>query len=146
MADDGIPHLNLAVLLEVAYKRLDALLIDGLHAAGFTDIRPAHSQVFGAVPAEGARVGAMAAQAGIAQQSMSELVDALVALGYLERRPDPADRRARLIGYTERGWEAVRAAIATIDDIEREWAERIGVRRAAEMRKALETIFIDSTE
>jgi DNA-binding MarR family transcriptional regulator len=136
----GRPNYNLALLLELAYKRLDAALIGQLRANGYADLRPAHSQVFGAIPPGGARVGEMAAQAGITQQSMSELVDALEHLGYLERRPDPGDRRARIIAFTERGWDAVRAGIATVDAIEREWAQLIGVRRADAMRAALEVI------
>ena len=137
---DGREHHNLALLLELAYKRLDAALIAQLRANGYADLRPAHSQVFGAIPAEGARVGEMAAQAGITQQSMSELVDSLERLGYLERRPDPTDRRARIIVFTERGWEAVRAGIATVDRIEQDWARRIGVRQIAVLRAALEAI------
>ena len=45
-------------------------------------------------------------------------------------------------GY-ERGWEAVRAGIATVDAIEAEWAGRVGARRAAALRKALEIITLD---
>ena len=89
VAKGSRPHHNLALLLELAYKKLDAALIAQLRANGHSDLRPAHSQVFGAIPAEGARVGEMAAHAGITQQSMSELVDSLQRLGYLERRPDP---------------------------------------------------------
>ena len=138
--EHGKPHYNLALLLELAYKRLDAALIREMRTHGYADLRPAHSQVFGAIPPEGARVGEMAAQAGITQQSMSELVDCLEQLGYLERRIDPRDRRARIIAFTERGWDAVRAGIATVDAIEREWAQLIGVRRAEAMRAALEVI------
>lgn len=140
------PHLNLAVLLELAYKQLDATLIDRLHAAGYDDIRPAHSQVFGAIAAEGSRVGEMAAQAGITQQSMSELVDSLERLGYVERRPDPRDRRARIVAFTERGWQSVRAGIATVDAIEADWAGRIGARRAQAFREALEIITLADDE
>ncbi len=35
-------------------------------------------------------------------QSMGELVDDLETKGYVERRPDPADRRAKRIHLTER--------------------------------------------
>ena len=148
MVDKGsTPRYNLALLLELAYKKLDAALIAHLRANGYADLRPAHSQVFGAIPPEGARVGEMAAQAGITQQSMSELVDSLERLGYLERRPDPTDRRARIIVFTERGWEAVRAGIATVDRIEQDWARRIGVRQIAVLRAALEAIaFSDDAE
>ncbi len=147
MIDEGsTPRHNLAVLLELAYKKLDAALIAQLRANGYADLRPAHSQVFGAIPAEGARVGEMAAQAGITQQSMSELVDSLERLGYLERRPDPRDRRARIIVFTERGWKAVRAGIATVDSIEQDWAKRIGAKQVAAVRKALEVIALSDDD
>lgn len=140
---DETPRLNLALLLELAYKRIDAALMARLRAAGFEDLRPAHSQVFGAIPAGGARIGEMAAQAGITQQSMSELVDGLERLGYLERRPDPRDRRAKLVTFTERGWTVIRCGIATVDELEAEWAGRIGQGRAVALRAGLERIALD---
>ena len=141
--EEGKQHYNLALLLELAYKKLDAALVEQLRASGFPDLRPAHSQVFGAISAEGSRVGEMAAQAGITQQSMSELVDSLERLGYLDRRPDPSDRRARIIVFTERGWEAVRAGIAIVDAIEHDWAQHMGARRANALRAALEIIALN---
>ena len=39
---------------------------------------------------------------------MSDLVDELERLGYVRRGPDPTDRRAKLIGLTERGEDCVR--------------------------------------
>lgn len=39
-------------------------------------------------------------------QAMGELVDELEELGYLERRPDPTDRRAKLIVLTDRATPA----------------------------------------
>lgn len=146
MVEKDRPHYNLALLLELAYKKLDAELMDRLRAHGYADLRPAHSQVFGALAPKGSRVGEMAAQAGITQQSMSELVDSLERLGYLERRRDPTDRRARIVVFTKRGRQAVRAGIATVDAIEQGWAQRIGARRATALRAALEVIAFNDEE
>lgn len=141
MVDDSEPaRLNLLLLLELTYRKLEAAMLDRLRAAGFSDIRAAHSQVFGAIPADGARVGEMAGQAGITQQSMSELVDSLEGLGYLERRPDARDRRAKIVAFTERGWEVIRVALAAVDELETEWSERIGMKRAKALRAGLERI------
>ena len=41
---------------------------------------------------------------------MGELVDQLEALGYVERRPDPDDRRVRRVYRTEQAREASAAA------------------------------------
>lgn len=44
------------------------------------------------------------------KQAMSVLVADLERLGYLQRWPDPSDGRARLIGFTDKGRAAVKAA------------------------------------
>ena len=52
----------------------------------------------------------------IAPRSATEVVDALEARGLVERRPDPADRRATLVELTEDGarvLDAIRAARGT---------------------------------
>lgn len=54
-------------------------------------------------------------------QSMSELVDGLIKAGYLERKPDPADRRARLICLTPLGRQLLRIAVREIDELEMAW-------------------------
>jgi len=68
---------------------------------------------------------------------MSYLVDQLEHRGYLERRPDPNDRRATLICLTERGWDQVRTALALIAALEAEWTEKLGEERIEELRAAL---------
>ena len=77
-----------------------------LEEAGYADIRPTHGCVFRFVREDGMRLTELAALAGMTKQSVGELVDDLVDLGYVERIPDPEDRRAKLICLTERGSEA----------------------------------------
>ena len=57
---------------------------------------------------------------------MAELVDGLEHLGFLERRPDPRDRRAKLVCLTERGWQAIREGRRLIAEIEVDWADALG--------------------
>src|SRR5579859_3907403 len=70
-------------------------LIARLDAAGFAGLTPAHSAVFENLDPGGTRLTELAARARITHQSMSELISVLQQRGYLERRPDPGDRRAR---------------------------------------------------
>ena len=52
----------------------------------------------------------------IAARSATEVVDALESRGLVERRPDPADRRATLVELTSQGsgvLDAIRAARGT---------------------------------
>ena len=91
-------------LLRTAYNaltgRVFAAVVTG---ADFNDLRPSHGNAMEQLDLEdGLRLTDMAARAGITVQSMGELVDDLEAKGYLERRPDPHDRRAKRIHLTER--------------------------------------------
>lgn len=101
----------------------------GEGSAGVEDIRPAHLQVFGVIKADGSRLTDLANGAGMSLSAMAELVDDLQSLGYLERVPDPADGRAKLVRLTEPGWRAIRAGRAIIEQIEDRWATVVGVER-----------------
>lgn len=98
----------------------------GEGSAGFEGIRPAHLQVFGSIKADGSRLTDLANTAGLSLSAAAELVDGLEKLGYLERRADPSDGRAKLICLTERGWEAIRHGRRLIGEIEAGWAEALG--------------------
>ena len=74
-----------------------------LSAEGFDDLRPAYSPVFQHMERRGTRIGVLAERARMTNQSMGYLVDALERRGYVERRPDPADRRAAVVVITDRG-------------------------------------------
>ena len=70
-------------------------------------------------------------------QAMGELVDELEALGYVERRPDPTDRRAKLIMLTDRGKACIAAGISTINGIEDRITEILGERGHKHLRSLL---------
>ena len=59
--------------------------------------------VFGNIDSEGTRLTTLADRAAMTAQAMGELVDDLVAKGYLTRVADPSDRRAKLTALTDRG-------------------------------------------
>jgi DNA-binding MarR family transcriptional regulator len=74
--------------------------LDGGHASG---LRAVHAQVFECLDPGGTRLTTLAERAQMSHQAMGEMVGELVRLGYLERTPDPEDRRARLIRPTALG-------------------------------------------
>lgn len=65
------------------------------------------------------------------------LVDELEELGYARRRPDPTDRRAKLIVLTTRGRAAIDAGITTIRGIEDRIERKLGRRGHATLRRLL---------
>jgi DNA-binding MarR family transcriptional regulator len=128
---------NIGILLRDLLQEVVQRVSAGLSDAGFADIRPAHTAVFQHIEADGSRLTDLAERAQITKQSMGYLVDYLEQRGYLERRPDPTDRRVALICLTDRGWDQIRAALAIIAAIEDDWAGRIGKRRMEQLRAVL---------
>jgi DNA-binding MarR family transcriptional regulator len=128
---------NLGILLRNPGQAVVGRVSAGLAEAGFDDIRPAHTAVFQHIEADGSRLTDLAERAQITKQSMGYLVDYLEERGYLERRADPSDRRATIICLTERGWAEIRAALAIIESLEKEWTRALGKQRMQQLRELL---------
>ncbi|MDP9264985.1 MAG: hypothetical protein M3O91_02525 [Chloroflexota bacterium] len=60
---------------------------------------------------------------------MAELVDELEQAGYLDRRLDPSDGRAKLIRPTRKGRRVLAQALRAVEDIEHGYAEVVGAER-----------------
>jgi DNA-binding MarR family transcriptional regulator len=60
-----------------------------------------------------ARQNVLAAEFGLSPRSITDLVDGLERLGMGERRPDPTDRRAKLVAITDAGEASLGVANAT---------------------------------
>ncbi len=112
----------------------------GEAGADVEGIRPAHLQVFGVIKANGSRLTDLADSAGLSLSSMAELVDGLEALGYVQRQPDPSDRRAKLVHLTASGWRAIRTGRAIIEQIEGDWASHIGHQRFETMSRTMQDL------
>lgn len=136
------PGANTAALLGEAYSVLGHQIVAGVAGAGFQQ-RPAHSAVFAHIDREGTRLTELAQRANITPQAMGELVDDLELRGYVMRRPDPDDRRAKLITLTSTGTAAVEAALRTIAGIERRLNQQYGESRMSELRSILRGIIQD---
>jgi DNA-binding MarR family transcriptional regulator len=85
----------------------------------------------------GTQVSVLAQRAQITRQSMAELVAHLERHGYVERIPDPGDRRAKLVRATERGKEVYALAREVVAEIEREWTKRLGKAKMSRLRELL---------
>ena len=138
--EPGEGRRHLGVLLRTGWHGFLDELFRRLAAEGFDDLRPAHSPVFQHLERGGTRIGVLAERAQMTNQSMGYLIDALESRGYVERRPDPGDRRAALVVITDRGRAQIAAARRQIADSEREWDERSGSQRMTALREGLEAL------
>jgi DNA-binding MarR family transcriptional regulator len=129
--------LDLPVLLLGAATALVDGIHDGVRAQGFADLRPAHGFAFVRLAPDGATVVELADHLGVTKQAASQMADELVRKGYVERRPHPADARARLITLTARGWACTRAADEAAAAVLQPWADALGPDQLTTVRAAL---------
>ena len=140
MSTSPSPRHHIGQLLTQLTRLFQAELFEQLVAAGFEDARVPHTHVTAYIKAEGSRLTELATQARMTLPAMSELVDDLVRLGIVERRPDPSDGRAKLICLTDAGWDAMRKARRIIAGIESEYAELVGPERFEDAAQTLNAL------
>jgi DNA-binding MarR family transcriptional regulator len=132
--------VNIAVLMREVFVALNDRAIRRLAERGHGAVRTAHGTVFQYLDDTGTTVSLLAERANMTKQAMAELVAYLEEHGYVERVPDPTDRRAKLVLPTERGHEVVRIAQALVPEAE-EWIGTVlGAERAQALRADLEAL------
>ena len=115
--------------------------VDGaLRERGFGDIRATHANVFAFVPEEGIQVGELARRAHVRKQTMAQAVEQLEAAGYVERRPDPGDKRAKLVFLTPRGASVRPVGVAAGLRVEEEWARLTSEADLEQLRTSLQRL------
>jgi DNA-binding MarR family transcriptional regulator len=125
-----------AGLLAASRALVDAISA-GVKARGFGDVRPVHGFAFARLAPGGATITQLAEHLDVTRQAAAQLVDELIAKGYVERRPHPDDARARLIMLTAKGRACTRAADEAAADALRSWAAELGEKRLLALRDDL---------
>jgi DNA-binding MarR family transcriptional regulator len=132
--------LPTSLLMFIAARSASTRIFEVIKASGFDDLTLAQSRLLMGVDPDGTRLNVLAARAQVAKQTATALVDKLERAGYVERVPDPADGRARLVRLTSRALEVIPFARAEEDRIEAEWTEYLGAAPMAGLRDALEAL------
>ena len=127
----------IGLLLRLVYQQYAHDIDAALREAGFDDIRPSAANVFPFVPPEGITVSDLAELARVRKQTMAQAVDQLERTGYVERRPNPDDRRSRLVCLTERGMSVPPVTHAAAERVEQRWAQLTSKEELESMRAGL---------
>ena len=127
----------IGALLRMASEEVRRSMLESLHAHGFDDLDAHHLNVLQYPGPDGVRPSELAAQLRISKQALNYKLGELERLDYLERRPDPDDRRSRRIFMTARGRELVPVVRGAVLETEREWADALGADRLEELRALL---------
>lgn len=127
--EDALPDAFWAVARQLREISRDALA--PLH------LTPSQSRALRVLARHGElRLGDLADHLRIAPRSATEVVDDLETAGLVRRQPDPADRRATLVGLTPGGQQR----LAAIKAARRDGEERVFGRLSDADRRALARI------
>ncbi len=135
--DDRAGEVTLPALLRAARRVYGSAISRAQSEAGYEDLPPNGSYVIGAIARSGSPLSEIIKQLGVSKQAAGHLVDALVSRGYLDRSPDPEDRRRLTISLTARGEDAAAVTRAAVQRVDTDLLARVGAEHVAHTRATL---------
>jgi DNA-binding MarR family transcriptional regulator len=138
---DAIQPLGRHLIL--LFRAFEQELLEELTGRGFQDITGADLQILRFVKPEGSHAVEIAELLGITKQGVGKAVLSLEERGYVKRKADPHDVRAKLIIFTSSGKKLIGEAIAFIETIEARYEALIGEQPFQTLKAQLRTLFND---
>ncbi|MFT3812769.1 MAG: helix-turn-helix domain-containing protein [Acidovorax sp.] len=135
--DDRWRQTHLGRLLGHALRRFDARVLQLMahdvqvplalsNLAARNQVSAAHIHITRHLSLNGDRLTDLAQRAGIAKQSMADLVDQCAAWGLVTREADPLDARARRVCFTPTGLAWLQAFRDAVAQAEAEFRAEVG--------------------
>ena len=131
---------NIGRLLQLALRDFQTRCDEKLHARGYTQLSATHLTILSYIDPAGTRIVTLAERAGMTKQSMGDLIRELEAQGYVERSPDPGDKRAVIIKMVQTNTTFLTDAYNIIAEIQSEYAATLGNSGAEQLRTLLKEL------
>ncbi|GAA2586181.1 winged helix DNA-binding protein [Winogradskya consettensis] len=136
---------DLALLLLGGFRTLADRAAVEFAARGYEDIRPVHDFALQAILTGADNASELGRRMSVTKQSAAKTIAVLEARGYVERRPDPTDRRRMHIEVTDRGHTLLREGAAIFDDLRRQWETQVGAGAVEQLERTLRQLLGDTT-
>ena len=104
---------------------------------GHSWLRASHLTLLPHLDLEGTRATVLADRLGVSKQAAGALISELEGMGVVEKVPDPADGRAKLVRFTRAGRAGLLYGLGTLKAMEVELAKEIGEARMAALHDSL---------
>ena len=140
MANDLDNNADLAILIVGAARVVADRLNGAVEGAGIEDMRTPFGFVIRALADRDRTLTELADLLGVSKQAAIKVVDEMEARGFLERHPDPDDRRVKVLRLTDKGRTVRRTALAASRGLERELRQEIGDPAVDGLRLGLDAL------
>jgi len=137
MAGPGEHELATPTLMRAARGVYAQSIRAQLEAIGAEDLPRNGAALLAGIAAAGGPRHDLPAGLGITKQAVSQAIDILASRGYLERNPDPGDRRRITLRLTARGQEVLDAVVRGTEAVDARLLERVPAGQVGAMRSAL---------
>ena len=124
------------MLMFVAHRAAESRVYEALRDAGY-ELTMAQCRLAQRLSPVGIRLTDLAEQAQVTKQTAGALVDEMERAGYVARRPDTSDARARLVVLTDRGRDLCARGAAETAKVEQEWRNHLGDSAYEQLRHGL---------
>jgi DNA-binding MarR family transcriptional regulator len=128
---------DLAILVAGAARVVADRLGDAVAAVGIDDMRSSFGFVIRSLAERDRTLTELSELLGVTKQAAIKVVDEMEERGYVERRPDAADRRAKVIRLTQKARKVRRAALRASNRIEAELVQDLNEADVQAMRRVL---------
>jgi len=120
-----------------AYYWMDESLQNGLERAGYVPRTRTQTMILINVANGTARAAELARVLGISRQAIQQQINDLEQDDIVTQIPDPNDKRANRIVFSERGARLIQTAMGTLREAEQVLVMRIGYDALESIRRAL---------
>jgi DNA-binding MarR family transcriptional regulator len=135
MDDSGASRLATPTLMRAARGAYARSIRAQLHAIGIDDLPRNGAFILAGIGHGGGPD--LPGDLGVTKQAVSQVTDILASRGYVERSPDPADRRRVTLELTELGRQVVEAVARGVEAVDLQLRERVPAGQVDAMRAGL---------
>ncbi|MGW1991253.1 MarR family winged helix-turn-helix transcriptional regulator [Embleya sp. NPDC001921] len=129
--------MDFGLLLGSAYQAFVQELHAHLAERGFPVMGSSYGFVLRTLDREATTATQLGERLGITAQGAAKVVDEMVAVGYVERRPDPTDKRAKRLHLAPGGVAMLTAVREFHAEYERRLTQQVGAQDVAAVRRVL---------
>ena len=137
--------MRLNMLLQALTGYLRDTLLREMNDKGYEGLRANSGQILGAISREPRRIQYIASIIGISKQAASMMAKEFETLGYVNREPDPDDKRQIILSLSAKGEQLVEESIAGVIALEKKIRGLLGSGDYGELEAIMADLYATAT-